>query len=870
MTYPNKTNAFERLLGQIVLFSHRFAWPVITAALILSLGLTVFVAKNISVRTDTDEMIDPELPFRQAYTQFQTEFPQINNSFVMVIRSPIPDAADAVRDELVEILGKDKAHFTSVYAPGYGAFFAQNGLLFLETQEIEALSDRLAAAQPVLASMVEEPSLSQFFDLLTEGLDSAEDGESVSAETLDIVFKALTPVFEGLNKGQQHPLSWAKMFDPDLAEDDEALRFIMVQPTLDPSKLQPAKAALQVARDTAAQVIQGQEAFVNIEFTGKIALNAEELKSVSEGAALAGILSAILVALILGFGFRSWKLVLATLFTLIAGLIGTAAFAIATIGYLNIISVAFAVLFIGLGIDFGVHFALRYGEQRAIGEDSGTALYHTASTTGAALAVCAPTTALAFFAFIPTAYVGLSQLGIISGTGIIISLIGSLTLLPALLHVLPGRAALASTKSGGQISGFVTRHGLAITLVGVALGIAAAFIAPKARFDADPIRLKDQSSASVQAYYHLAQDGDTSPYVIQILTDDEMAAAELTTRLKGHPWVQRTVSRNSFIPKDQNEKLLLIDDLALTLTPILLGDIKRPEGVTEADEDALRQFSQTLNTQAQKSPSAKQLNIALGSYLENLKNANLAGLNEAVFTYWPQAMSALANSMDAQTVDTSSIPQDLNARYVSESQKYRIEVYPAQTISDETTLGAFVEEMAKVTPDITGSPVQINGAGEVVKTAMLQATGLAALLVTLFLFIILRDVKRVLLVLIPIGLAGLLTLAASAVLSLPFNFANVIVLPLLIGLGVDSGIHLVSRAHEGDGQALLTTSTPKAVFLSALTTLASFGTLAVSSHQGTASMGALLFVAIFFTLLCTLIVLPAMIAVLERRGHNQT
>jgi len=869
LTYPYKTNAFERLLGQVVVFSHKLAWPIISAALILSVGLTVFVAKNISVRTDTDEMIDPKLPFRQAYTQFQSEFPQISNTLVMVIRSTIPDAADTIRDELVEVLGKDKAHFTNIYAPGHGAFFAENGLLFLKPQEIEALSDRLAAAQPVLASMVEEPSLSQFFDLLSEGLDSADGEESVSAETLDIVFKALTPVFNAANEGAAQPLSWAKMFDPDLSAEDEAVRFIIIQPALDPSKLQPAKAALAAAKNYAATALEGREAYLSVEFTGKIALNADELKSVSEGAALAGILSAIFVALILGFGFRSWKLVLATLITLIAGLIWTAAFAIAAIGYLNIISVAFAVLFIGLGIDFGVHFALRYGEQRGYGEDSGTALYHTASTTGAALAVCAPTTALAFFAFIPTAYIGLSQLGIISGTGIFISLIGSLTLLPALLHVLPGRAALARTQSNGLISGFVSKHGMTITLIGLGFGIAAAFIAPNARFDADPIRLKDQGSASVQAYYKLANDGDTSPYVIQIVADDAEAAAGLSKTLKEHPSVHRVVSFNSFIPQDQDDKLFLIDNLALTLTPILLGEITRPDEASEADANSLTQFAELLNQHPQKSEAAQSLNSALQPFTKAVDPGRLGILNQAVFQYWPRAMDALSSSMNAQPIDTSSVPGTLASRYISEKGKYRIEVYPAQTIDDEAILADFVADIRTIAPDVTGSPVQITGAGEVVKTAMLQATGLAALLVTLFLALVLRNVKRVLLVLIPIGLAGLFTLAASALLPLPFNFANVIVLPLLIGLGVDSGIHLVSRAHEGDGHALLTTSTPKAVFLSALTTLASFGTLAVSSHQGTATMGALLFVAIFFTLICTLIVLPAMIAVLDGRGSNR-
>ena len=188
LTSPSTPTSFERLLGQIVLWSYQKALFLISAALILTVGLTLFVAKNISVRTDTDEMIDPNLPFRQIYQDFQNEFPQISNTLILVIRSPIPDAADDVRDELVKLLGEDKANFETIYAPGHGAFFKQNGLLFLNQAELEDTRDRLAQAQPILANMVENPSLSQFFDLLRQGIEDEVEGEDgLGGDTLHIL-----------------------------------------------------------------------------------------------------------------------------------------------------------------------------------------------------------------------------------------------------------------------------------------------------------------------------------------------------------------------------------------------------------------------------------------------------------------------------------------------------------------------------------------------------------------------------------------------------------------------------------------------------------------------------------------------------------
>lgn len=863
-------------MGRLALACHRHAWPLLIAVFILSAGLTVYVARTLSVHTDTDEMIDPRLPFRQVYRAFNEDFPQIADSLVIVIRAPVPEAADDARDRLAKALRADPLHFKSVYTPGAGAFFARNGLLFLSEEELERLTDRLASAQPVLAAMAEEPSLARFFDLLREGVDKLREGDgNANKGTLDVAFEALLPVFTAFNEGTSRPLSWTAMFDPENAGDGAAERFIIAQPVLDAAGLHPAKAALDAARTAAGQALQGMAQHVEIDFTGKIALNAEELKSVSDGAALAGILSTLLVALILGLGLRSLKLVAATLLTLLIGLVWTAAFATMAIGYLNIISVAFAVLFIGLGIDFGVHFALRYSEERTSGKSAPDALFRTASGTGAALALCAPTTALAFFAFVPTAYVGLAQLGIISGTGIFISLIASLTLLPAFLRVLPGKTSRRAEPAHQGLARAIERHGRGITMTALVIGLAAAFIATNARFDADPIRLKDPTAPSVKAYYRLVEDRDASPYAVQALAGSAAEADALAAQLKAMPAVHRILRLASFVPTGQEEKLARIDTLALLLTPVLQGATAYEPQANPADAEALRRLADSIAEYAVNAGNdapGERLAHALGHFLSKnpLTPALLGQLRAAIFAYWPKAMAGLADSMAAAPVTLEDVPQDIAERYVAANGSHRIEVFPAGAPRDERDLERFVDTIAAVAPVVTGSPVQIVGAGKVVRAAMLEATALAAFLVAGFLYLTLRDVRQVGLILLPIALAAALTIAASVLLPLPFNFANVIVLPLLIGLGVDSGIHLVARAHEGEGPDLLATSTPRAVLLSALTTLASFGTLAVSAHRGTASMGELLLIAIFFTLVCTLVVLPGMIAWVEQRARTKS
>ncbi|MBT6116506.1 MAG: MMPL family transporter, partial [Rhodospirillaceae bacterium] len=217
------------------------------------------------------------------------------------------------------------------------------------------------------------------------------------------------------------------------------------------------------------------------------------------------------------------------------------------------------------------------------------------------------------------------------------------------------------------------------------------------------------------------------------------------------------------------------------------------------------------------------------------------------------------------------MPLSLLRRYVAENGLSRVEVEPAEDIMDPGALRRFVGAVRTVAPDATGSPVLLLEAGDAVTGAMRQATVTALVVIALLLVVLLRSLRDTLLVLAPLLLAGALTGAASVLFSLPFNYANVIVLPLLLGLGVASGIHLVFRARdEGMGRPLLSTSTPRAVVFSALTTMASFGSLVVSSHKGTASMGELLTVAIGFTLLSTLVVLPALLAAFGRPSGNVT
>ncbi|MEM9288147.1 MAG: MMPL family transporter [Pseudomonadota bacterium] len=826
----------KALLETLTHLSCRFAPLVLLCAIgLCALGLWVFLTR-LAVVTDTDSMIDPTLPYRANYAAFQEAYPQLGDTVAVVITTDVPELAQRAAGGLAERLADDAENFASVYAPQTLDFFQDNGLLFLSEDALLDQLDTLIAAQPLLGPLLRTPSLAQLLESLAEAKEEGAEGER--ADLLNTVVADVAAVSKATLAGKPAILSLqAAMSDTS----DPVI--LVVQPRLDPSKVNPAKAALGALRGHIAAVEAALPAPVDIALTGKIALNAEELKSVSSGAALAGGLSVLLVAIVLYWGTRSVRAALVMVVNLVAGLIFTGASALLIFGSLNIISVAFAVLFIGLGIDFAIHLLLRAQEAGPDAERA-DALRAAAGTSGLALALCAPTTALAFLSFTPTGYAGLAQLGVIAAIGVFIALATSMTLLPALIMFfkVPFKSAQVKASGAPSIAPQMVLIGTAVLL------LPAGFFASKIGFSADPIRLKDPSSPSVIAYESLVARESFSPYVAHVTWPTADAAEVAQTKAKSLPAVGNAVWLGSFVPKDQIEKLDYIAEAYFLLS----ADLIAPDAAEPADIDAAKAAMQRLST-ATKAPE-------FAAFLERAKDAPQLwqALSRRALETVPDLRATLQRQLTTDGVAADEVPDAIRNRYVGQDGSYRVELLPAEPIRTEQALKAHVEALRATFPDVTGSPVQIIGSGEVVQNAMVQATLTAFGLVSVFLLLLLRSLKQVAYILLPVFLAGIFMLGSAVLLGLQFNFANVIVLPLLLGLGVDAGIHFVRRAFEDDA-VTETGSTGRAVLLSALTTIGSFGTLMVSSHAGTASMGQLLTLALICLLFTTLVVLPAVL-----------
>lgn len=849
---------------------------------IATLGAGWYAAMNLKVNTDTSQMLDPGLDFQKRAVALREAFPEIKNDIIVIVRAPSLDEADAFTANLRARLLARSEFFDGVFAPAAEPFFQQNGLLYLGTDELGARLSKLSQASGLIETLVATPTAGAFLQTLAENDRLAEKSE-LGQEALPAIYAELAAVAEEsagppARQGDPEPgrpFSWMGALTDAPPPGGGHQRLLYATPVLDFTRLQPARPALaMLAKEIeAAKAPFGSR--IDVFVTGDPALRADELTAVTTGIGLSFLLSFIAVGALLMLCYRSLGLTVITLASLVTTIVFTSAFAAATIGELNLVSVAFTVLLVGLGLDFSIHLLLHYQERREAGEDVRRALRGAIHEVGPALALAAPTTALGFLAFIPTRFDGIAQLGIIAGVGVIIAFFVSMTLTPAALGAFPrtrsrafARASAAALGASAQAKphtpGRFERLSAPIAAIVALCGIASLGLVPQVRFDADPMALRDPESRSVKGFNLLFDDPETAPYRLTRLLGDADAVRAATREAESIEVVRGARSLLDFAPEDQEAKLDLIDIAAGTLAFALDASPaeQTPPDFTTAAVDLSDRLEEAYPADAPARRLATVLRAGLekGDAFEQRFEANL-------FAYWPALVDRLRAQLLASEVTLDDLPEALVRRYRSEGGAWRLDITPANDLRDPAALRSFVNSVESRFPDISGGALQSQKAGEIISEAMIQASLIALAVIIVFLWGLLGRLSDVLLMLAPLALAASLTAAASVAFDIPFNYANVIVLPLLMGIGVDSAIHLVMRQRQvAAGESLYGTSTPRAVLFAAMTTVASFGSLMLSPHRGTASMGELLSIAIAFTLVCSLVVLPVVFRMTGRQG----
>ncbi|HLF12119.1 MAG TPA: MMPL family transporter [Gammaproteobacteria bacterium] len=848
----------------------RFRQLTILVVLIAAGAGAYYAVRNLGVNTDTANMISAALPWRQHFIEFRESFPVRDRNLLIVIDATTPAQADDFAAALLAQLRQAPELYGGIFLPGEGTFFERNGLLYLSVAELEALADRLATAQPLIGLLQRDFSGAAIIDVANQTLAGPSANGSVGSAALAPFHAELARSLRAARAGQGAPFAWRALI---AGGESSGRRIVVLQPALDFDQLQPANAAMAEIRQIVGRLNALQSTPVTVRLTGSVAMEHEELSSVGQGAGLGALVTLAMVAIVLYAALRSLRLLLISLVTLLAGLSLTAAFAAAAVGHLNLISVAFVVLNVGLGSDYVIHVCLRQRELMAQGMPVAGALVETMRGVGASLVLCAITTAAGFYSFIPTDFEGVSELGLIAGTGVFIGLLVSITLLPALVaQLVPNEQREAKTWIDPRVFAPAIRRPrvvLAATVVVVLITFAAL---PWVRFDSNPIHLRDPDSESVTTLLELAADGDAPLLNLVAVVPDDDTARRWSEELKQLPSVRNVITVESLVPGDQAAKLGLLEDIALIVGPGF-GELTRR---SPPDIQALARALQTLERNlAERSTAAeRELREAVAAFLTEIESQppavreqTLVSLDMQLTADLPDELRRLAAGLQAQAFGREALPEALTERWLSGAREL-IEIVPEEDVNDNEAAERFVESVRGVVETATGPPVVYHEASKTVVRAFQLALFYALVMVTAIIWVFLRDLQDVLLVIVPILVAAGVTAGMTVLIGMPLNYANIIALPLLVGLGVDNGIHVVHRMRT-DPQAaqLFNTSTLRAVLASGLTTVASFGNLAFSAHVGTASMGKLLALGLAISMAATLIVLPAWLKVYGSRAR---
>ncbi|WP_453965373.1 hopanoid transporter HpnN [Bradyrhizobium elkanii] len=839
----------------------RFALPVVIFSVLLSIGAGFYTARNFSINTDINKLISPDLDWRKRDNQFEEAFDR-ERLILAVVEAATPELTSSAAKALTAKLQAEKKNFEAITALGSGEFFEKNGLLFLPTEEVGKVAGQLESAAPLIEIMAGDPSIRGLTGALETGLAGVKRGQ-VKLDNAAPPFNLISETVETVLAKGDATFSWRELTSDKPLTDSDKRAFIEIKPIIDYSALEPGKAATDAIRQAAADLKFPTEYHARVRLTGPVPIANEEYATVQDGAITNGIGTVVIVLVILWMALHSGKIIFAVFVNLFIGLAITTAVGLMMVGSLNLLSIAFAVLFIGLGVDFGIQFSVRYRSERFKNDNLTLALENAARRSAVPLSLAAMATAAGFLCFLPTDYKGISELGKIAGAGMLVAFVTSITVLPALLDLLnpPGEKEPVGYAFLAPLDLFLEKHRVPIIVGTLLVTVAGLPLLHYMKFDFNPINLRNSKVESIATFLDLRKDPNTGANAINVMTRSEADAKKIEAKLEKLPEVSRVMSLDSFVPDDQPAKLKLIAQAAKTLGPALNPDSVDPAPSDQENVESLKSSVDSLRKTAGdgKGPGAVAAR-RLADALQKLAGSNQATRDRAQDVFVAPmkiVFDQLRNTLQAQTVTLQNLPPELVDSWKTKDGLMRVEVEPKGDPNDNDNLRRFADAVLAAEPTAIGGPVSILKSGDVIVKAFIHAGILALVTIGLLLWLTLRRVVDVLMTLVPLLVAGIVTLEICVLIGLPLNFANIVALPLLLGVGVAFKIYYVTAWRQGRTN-LLQSSLTRAIFFSALTTATAFGSLWLSSHPGTASMGKLLALSLVTTLAAVLLFQPAL------------
>ena len=843
-------------------------FKVIIAFAILTALSGVYVVRHFAIDTNVNALISADLPWRQRELAYESAFPQSTQAILAVVDAPTPELASAAATALADQLSQQSGLFRSVEELGGGKFFEREALLFLDMPDLNASLAQLEGASPSLAILAADPSLRGLIQAFSLSLGAAQMG---MFDSMPQTLNKLADTVESVLAGQTTSFSWKEFLSNDPPKPGDRRRLIAIWPKLDFSSLEPGRQATAAIREAGERANLASDFHARLRLTGPVPIVDQEFASLQQGALINGIITAACILLILWLALRSFKIVLAVSLTLGVGLAITAAAGLLIVGAFNPISLAFAVLCVGLGADFAIQFSVRYRDERRASGELRKALALTGRGVGPPLTLAAASAAAGFMSFLPTHYIGMAELGVIAGCGMGIAFLASMLLLPALLQIFnpPAEPRPLGYVAMAPVDRFLARHRIAVVVATSLVVIAGLPLLAFLRFDFNPLDLRNPNEEAMATFSELRQDPLMNANLMEVLTASPDAAAAAEKKLSTLPEVGQARTIDTFVPDDQPGKIAAIHGAAERLGAVL-NPSQRPAPPTDADTiAALKSGADNLLLLAEAVPgqggdAAKRLAADLDKLASGPPDLR-ASMQTVLAQPLVMDLEALRHALRPQTVSRDTLPEAIRRSWVSPDGRARVELVPKA--GNEVSARQFALAVMQADPTATGPAIGQLEWGTTIIHAFFLAGVCALVSIAVLLWIALRRVSDVALTLVPLLVAALITLELCALLNFPLNYANIIALPVLLGVGVAFKIYYVMAWRSGQSDFLQSPLT-RAVLFSALMTATAFGSLSFSSHPGTASMGKLLALSLACTLASAALFQPALMGEPRRPDEN--
>jgi len=902
-----------RALGWLARAAFRHRRWLVYPQLFLFVVCVAYTARYLSFDTSRDNLVGSNKKYHQNFLKFKKEFPT-QDDLVVVVESEDSEKNRQFVERLGAKLETETNLFRDVFYKGDLKMMGSKALLFVPDSDLADLKQTLSDYRPFIQKFTRATNLVSLFSMINTEFRTAKREQNAENESMMKAIPALrriiteadgslkrpgTPLSPGINAlfsagGTNSTDIAGKNTDSEDPDQQIYVTFahgriylVTAQAPRDELNGEAVERLRTLVEETKTEVPG-----LNVGLTGEPVLEHDEMEQSQKDTTVASIVSLLACALIFIYGYQETGRPVKATLCLIVGLGYTMAFATATVGHLNILTITFVPILIGLAIDYGVHLISRYEEELRRGRTEQDALIKAIVYTGQGIFTGAFTTAGAFLAMAFTNFRGIQEMGIICGGGLLVCLIPMMTMLPVLL--LKGRQNVMDhdqanvAERRARIENLWLQRPVMVTCVTVALCALAATQIHKVYFDYDLLHMQSAGLPAVEFEKKLLNSADKSVLYGAVIATNLQQVAEMSQQLTNLPAVAgvESIARLGFLT-DQTNKLKLVREIKTELAPISFNTPDpKPVNLSELSATlySLYGYLGAAYDEVQKEDPALarqffSMRQDVGDLRKDMLNGDaesletnsvkLGAFQRALFNDLGDTFQALKTQDSDAPLSLQDLPLALRDRFVGVTGKYLLMVYPKKDVWKRENQKEFIDQVQTVYPNVTGTPVQLYYYTELLKSSYEEAARYSLAAIVVLVLIHFRSALCVALALVPVGVGFLWLGGLMGCLNVQLNPANIMTLPLVIGIGVTNGIHILNRYAEEQTPNILARSTGKAVLVSGLTAIAGFGSLMLAKHQGIQSLGYVMSCGLATCMIAGLTFLPALLNLLTRTPEQK-